>query len=210
MSTTKPRQLQIPEPVFLALLNFCRKNADSPESLRQRLEELGASNEFYQIIAILAFSCPERLEAKICTCRLRSSIFNLRLAAAGFSADPLPGAYGVADYSPEFQFRRLYPYGCWIEADGALVLFDRDYLPIARFRPGRAPEIVNPLEHINFVEQRWIYEDATAPHLAPDTQTDLVMLANICGISKEISFRCVLSNHGLIEPQVWATDWRRP
>jgi hypothetical protein len=59
---------------------------------------------------------------------------------------------------------RLYiPYGIWVEEDGAEVLFSRDYLPLWRVREGRVPERIAPWEWINYVDQKWLWDEAHYP-----------------------------------------------
>ncbi|ANT62988.1 hypothetical protein AYJ57_21160 (plasmid) [Salipiger sp. CCB-MM3] len=50
------------------------------------------------------------------------------------------------------------PYGFWTEADGAQVLFSRDYCPMWRMRPGRAPERLSPWLRIQHVDQGYYLE----------------------------------------------------
>ncbi|WP_156116021.1 hypothetical protein [Bosea sp. UNC402CLCol] len=50
---------------------------------------------------------------------------------------------------PLFLPTRLYlPYGYWVEADGARVVFSRDYLAIWRLRDGQPPERLNPWDSL--------------------------------------------------------------
>jgi hypothetical protein len=65
---------------------------------------------------------------------------------------------------PLFIPRRLYlPYGVWTEADGAEVLFARDYLPLWRIRKGSPPERVSPKTWIQYVKQDWFFADGNTP-----------------------------------------------
>jgi hypothetical protein len=65
---------------------------------------------------------------------------------------------------------RLYvPYGVWTEADGAKVLFSRNYKPLWRLRDGHAPERVFPWLWIQYVEQSHFWRDANTPWSNPDT-----------------------------------------
>ena len=86
------------------------------------------------------------------------------------------GSYsmGVADFEfvtprqkiPLFIPSRLYlAYGSWTEADGALVLHSRDYLPLWRIRPDSRPERLNPADWINHDDNKdqWFWEDYNAP-----------------------------------------------
>jgi hypothetical protein len=55
---------------------------------------------------------------------------------------------------PLFIPRRLYvPYGEWTEADGAKVLFSRDYKPLWRIRNNHAPERLQPWLWITHVRE---------------------------------------------------------
>lgn len=65
---------------------------------------------------------------------------------------------------PLFIPTRLYlAYGIWTEADGAKVLFSRDYMPLWRLREGLRPERLSPIEWINYTSQSWFWTDANAP-----------------------------------------------
>jgi hypothetical protein len=59
--------------------------------------------------------------------------------------------------------RLFLPYGCWTEADGASVLFSRDYLPLWRLRDGKPPERVESWLWIKFVKQEWFFRDGEEP-----------------------------------------------
>jgi hypothetical protein len=82
--------------------------------------------------------------------------------------------YALADFEfvtprreiPLFIPARLYlAYGAWQEADGALVLHSRDYLPMWRVRPDRCPERLNPADWIVHDDDKdqWFWEDLSAP-----------------------------------------------
>lgn len=65
---------------------------------------------------------------------------------------------------PLFLPLRLYlPYGHWIEADGAKVLFARDYKPMWRIREGISVERLNPSLWIRFREQVHYWDDGNTP-----------------------------------------------
>jgi hypothetical protein len=65
---------------------------------------------------------------------------------------------------PLFLPLRLYlPYGHWIEADGAKVLFSRDYKPMWRIREGARAERLSPSLWIRYREQAHYWEDANTP-----------------------------------------------
>lgn len=58
--------------------------------------------------------------------------------------------------------RRYLPYGVYICADGREVIFNRNYRPIFERKDG----IVKPAnqnEWVEFTDQKWFYNDATAP-----------------------------------------------
>ncbi len=103
---------------------------------------------------------------------------------------------------------RLWPYGFWIERDGAYVLFDRDYCPIVRIRRYGRPEIVPPFERIRWVKQRWFYEDATAPFLDPQTAPTIVLLAADCVSDQEIDYRLSLTDRGRARYKTLAKRWK--
>lgn len=59
---------------------------------------------------------------------------------------------------------RLYlPYGYWTEADGARVIFSRDYKAMWRLRDGQPTERVDPWLRISFKEQALLWEGNRAP-----------------------------------------------
>jgi hypothetical protein len=83
---------------------------------------------------------------------------------------------------------RLYPYGFFTESDGAIVIHDRNYCPIVRFKFGEQPEIVHPLEQIRHRRirgQRWFYESATSPILNP-----------LCDAFAAVDDQCVTGHEG--------------
>jgi hypothetical protein len=59
----------------------------------------------------------------------------------------------------------MRPYGIWTCADGRQVLFNRDYTPILQRYPGQYCQPADPSEWVNFVEQRWFYNDGTPRQL---------------------------------------------
>ncbi|HEY2032334.1 MAG TPA: hypothetical protein VGH02_01475 [Rhizomicrobium sp.] len=66
---------------------------------------------------------------------------------------------------------RLYlPYGLWTEEDGAKVLFSRDYFPLWRVREGSTPERLEPWLRINYVEQKWFWDDGEVPWQSRSTK----------------------------------------
>lgn len=93
---------------------------------------------------------------------------------------------GVADFEyksprtplPLFIPMRLYLiYGVWTEADGAEVLFSRDYLPLWRIRQGKMPERLAPWLRIPHVAERWFWDDSNTPWSHPSRyQTEMERL----------------------------------
>ncbi len=86
------------------------------------------------------------------------------------------GVTGVADFeyvSPRvaptlFLPMRLYlPYGYWTEADGARVVFSRDYKPMWRLRAGKPVERVDPWLWIRFTKETHLWENAQTPWRSP-------------------------------------------
>lgn len=59
---------------------------------------------------------------------------------------------GAASFFIPLQF--WAPYGVWSEADGTQVIFSRDYFPLWRIAPGRAPERDDPNRWVPIVQQR--------------------------------------------------------
>lgn len=103
------------------------------------------------------------------------------------------GAYDsiVADFEfvaprsplPLFIPMRLYlPYGEWLQADGARVLFSRDYCPLWRLRAERSPERIEPWKWINFVSQRFFWADHTTPWNTPSTYEQAIEVLRKEGI----------------------------
>lgn len=58
-------------------------------------------------------------------------------------------------------------YGYWTEADDSKVLFSRDYKPLWRLVDGRKPERLQPWLWINYVEQKWFWDDTNTPWYSP-------------------------------------------
>src|SRR5262245_40469129 len=73
-------------------------------------------------------------------------------------------------------WRLMRPYGIWTCADGRQVIFNRDYIPILERYPGQACRAANPSEWVDWVEQRWFYNDGT-----PVEQVKRVMNAALRG-----------------------------
>lgn len=70
---------------------------------------------------------------------------------------------------------RLYlPYGFWTEADGARVLFSRDYKPMWRLHPGRSTERLYPWTRIKFVNQTFLWPGDQTPWASLDLRAELV------------------------------------
>ncbi len=55
--------------------------------------------------------------------------------------------------------RLIYPYGCYIEADGAKVLYSRDYMPLWRVKDNKKPERMDPWIKINYVDQKHFWNE---------------------------------------------------
>ena len=65
---------------------------------------------------------------------------------------------------PLFLPMRLYlPYGYWTEADGARVIFSRDYKPMWRLRAGQPIERVDPWLRISFAALTHLWPGSQAP-----------------------------------------------
>jgi hypothetical protein len=71
-------------------------------------------------------------------------------------------ASGCADFEASFPRVRIddfvpvrltLPYGWWTQADGTIVVFSRDYMPLWNVRPGRDPEQAEPWARIKFERQ---------------------------------------------------------
>jgi hypothetical protein len=58
-------------------------------------------------------------------------------------------------------WRFMRPYGVWVCADGRQVLFNRDYIPILQRYPNQPCCPANPGEWIEWIEQRWFFNDGT-------------------------------------------------
>lgn len=84
---------------------------------------------------------------------------------------------------PLFIPMRLYlPYGVWTEADGAKVLFSRDYMPLWRLRDGHAPERIFPWLRIKHIEQSWFWGDENTPWSKPETYKREIVRLEAFGI----------------------------
>lgn len=76
---------------------------------------------------------------------------------------------------PLFLPMRLYlPYGFWTEADGARVVFSRDYKPLWRLHSGRPIERLYPWTRINFVKQTFLWLDNQTPWALPALHAEMV------------------------------------
>lgn len=65
---------------------------------------------------------------------------------------------------PSFVPMRLrLPYGVWTEKDGSKVLFSRDYCPMWRISPTGQVSAKEPWHWINFVQEKWWWDDARTP-----------------------------------------------
>lgn len=91
----------------------------------------------------------------------------------------------------------LCPYGCWTEADGSGVIFDRCYRPIIRVRRGGKTEIVAPDEFIRFRKQRWFHH-GFGP--TPDAATHAVVTQIVAtyNLGPELRRRSALLRRGLL------------
>jgi hypothetical protein len=61
---------------------------------------------------------------------------------------------------------RVYPYGAWIQPDGAVVAFNRRYRPIARIgskAEGGLRTTMRGDEWINFTFEGWLYREPDLP-----------------------------------------------
>jgi hypothetical protein len=90
---------------------------------------------------------------------------------------------------------RIFPYGCWTECDGAAVIFDRKYRPIARVRDG-AVEIVAPTTWITFKKQRWFYRTWDDPVLSVQTREKLIAIVAHYGLEPELRRRRAMEKQG--------------
>jgi hypothetical protein len=55
------------------------------------------------------------------------------------------------------------PYGVWTQVDGRCVWFNRYYEPIIARAADGAVSIPDPAEWVRWVDQRWLYNEATRP-----------------------------------------------
>jgi hypothetical protein len=67
------------------------------------------------------------------------------------------------------EWRLRLPYGRWRCADGREILFNRSYVPILERLPGEQAIAANPNEWVDFVEQRWFWDDYSHPGRDPKT-----------------------------------------
>lgn len=65
--------------------------------------------------------------------------------------------------APFVPARLKYAYGCWLEKDGAKVLFSRDYKPLWRLREGRRPERLKPWLWIDKIHEQHFWDDVNSP-----------------------------------------------
>lgn len=90
----------------------------------------------------------------------------------------------------------IFPYGKFIEADGAEVIFDRRYRPICRVFLDRRVEVVNPRQWINFEDQSWFYNSINHPCNNKKTRTVLLNLIEELGLAAELMARRELEENG--------------
>ena len=84
---------------------------------------------------------------------------------------------------PLFLPMRLYmPYGYYTEADGARVIFSRDYHPLWRLRDGAAPERVEPWKWIKKRDQTHLWDDAQGPWDSPELCASLLAYLDKNGV----------------------------
>lgn len=78
---------------------------------------------------------------------------------------------------------RLYlPYGHWIEADGAKVLFSRDYKPMWRIREGCEAERLDPSLWIRWRNQVHYWDEANTPWDSDELRQRMEGVLAISGI----------------------------
>tara|TARA_R110000868_G_scaffold101630_5_gene279784 strand:+ start:69918 stop:70769 length:852 start_codon:yes stop_codon:yes gene_type:complete len=65
--------------------------------------------------------------------------------------------------APVAPYALLLAYGVGTEADGARVLFSRDYLPLYRLRDGMAPELCHPMDRIAYTSREWFWAGDRPP-----------------------------------------------
>ncbi|MBY5762556.1 hypothetical protein HFO06_05465 [Rhizobium leguminosarum] len=92
----------------------------------------------------------------------------------------------------------IFPYGYFHKADQSSVLFDRNYRPICRVRPGGEVEIVPPQQWVAFERQEWLYVDKTAPRDCAETRRTILALVARLGIESELRSRRDLESRGLL------------
>ncbi|WOH68650.1 hypothetical protein [Bradyrhizobium sp. BWA-3-5] len=101
----------------------------------------------------------------------------------------------------------FFPYGYWTEKDGAFVVFDRRYHPLARKRRDGSVQILPMLDldraaRIEFKKQHFLYGSIDHPCDTEETQQRLIGVVRRLGLEEEIHHRYdVLHN-------VWAARRR--
>jgi hypothetical protein len=189
-----------------------------PKKLNKTIEallarEIGSVNRGRDLLVylVLPLSAPERLAEKIYTRpdRLKGEAKRLKkiLLQEGLGIN-----FGVADLRERlraFQVgrRQFYPWGCGFDKNENCVIFDRDYRPLFSLSLSRPPAIMNPGIVVPLTALRFFYEDATAPHIDPDTMKTINMIADACDLQSEIANRIQLSDCGRIFDRVWFKNW---
>lgn len=164
------------------------------------------------ILALKELASPRRVKRQVDTISFRRAIWLLEKHNSGL-CDVLSDK-NLQEIEREYRclgevfWWRLLPYGLWTEGDGSVVLFDRNYCPIIRVQMAGGVTSVHPLEHIKFVDERWFYEDATAPYLDPETAPNIVGIAAVRTTAEEIEYRFHLSHLGYVEHDIWGTKWQ--
>lgn len=79
--------------------------------------------------------------------------------------------------------RLRLPYGRWVEPDGAIVLFSRDYKPLWRLRHGEKPEPVEPWLWIRHEgREEWLWTPRETPWRGPETLRKLEAVLTDAGV----------------------------
>ena len=68
------------------------------------------------------------------------------------------------------------PYGEWTCSDGSRVLFNRRYMPMWQRKPDGTVSRVDPNKWVDWVSQRWFYNDDNPPRYNVETRVRLVRI----------------------------------
>lgn len=104
---------------------------------------------------------------------------------------------------------RLLPYGLYALPDGGLVVFDREYCPIAAINTNTQPTPLDPEHWVEEKGQVHFYDDGNPPYQDPSVFPQILYLTRYWRLSDEVRLRWHLSSLGQLDYTEWAVEWRQ-